>query len=178
MTRTFFCVAVAALASASPAFAQDAAPAAALAPTGPRIEAIVGYDNLGTDGFDMDGVMFGIGAGYDFAVGNAVSLGLDVEAGDSSAHENGVSAGRDLYAGGRVSFGVSPRANIYLKAGYTNARVKVSGFGGENGDGVRVGLGGQYTIAGKAYVGAEYRYSNYEQDVDRHQVALTLGTRF
>jgi outer membrane immunogenic protein len=33
-------------------------------------------------------------------------------------------------------------------------------------------------ISGKAYVGAEYRYSNYQAGIDRHQVALTLGTRF
>ena len=178
MTRTSFCAAVAALGFASPAFAQDAAPAAALAPTGPRVEAIVGYDNVNTDGFDMDGVMFGIGAGYDFAVANTVSLGLDVEAGDASTSEDGVSAGRDLYAGARASFALSPRANLYVKAGYTNGRVKVSGFGGENGDGVRLGAGAQFTITGKAYVGAEYRYSNYESDVERHQVALTLGTRF
>jgi outer membrane immunogenic protein len=42
----------------------------------------------------------------------------------------------------------------------------------------RVGLGGQYLISGKTYVGAEYRYSNYEANFERHQVAPTLGTRF
>jgi outer membrane immunogenic protein len=34
------------------------------------------------------------------------------------------------------------------------------------------------TVSGKAYVGAEYRYSNYEHGLARNQVAMTVGTRF
>lgn len=178
MTRMISGAALAvALTFATPAMAQTAAPATA-APTGFRVEALVGYDRAGTDGFHLDGVLYGIGAGFDFAAGSNVSLGVDVEATDSTGKEDGVSVGRDLYAGGRVNFAVSPRANLYVKGGYTNARVKVSGFGSDNGDGFRLGAGGQLTLGGKAYVGAEYRYSNYESDFDRHQVALTLGTRF
>ena len=48
----------------------------------------------------------------------------------------------------------------------------------ENFDGYRLGAGGQLTVSGKAYVGGEYRYSNYEDGLKRHQVALTVGTRF
>jgi outer membrane immunogenic protein len=33
-------------------------------------------------------------------------------------------------------------------------------------------------IGSSAYIGAEYRYSNYEADISRHQVAGTLGFRF
>ncbi|HKX91401.1 MAG TPA: outer membrane beta-barrel protein [Sphingomicrobium sp.] len=171
---TILAASAAALAFASPAMAQDAA----AAPAGPRIEALVGYDRPGTDGFHSSGVLFGVGAGYDVAVGNAVSLGVDLEASDSTAEKSDVKTGRDLYAGGRVNFAVAPKANVYLKGGYTNARFKEEGFGGANFDGFRVGAGGQYTLGGKAYVGAEYRYSNYELGIDRHQVALTLGTRF
>ena len=65
-----------------------------------------------------------------------------------------------------------------MKGGYTNARLKIEDCCADNGDGFRLGLGGQYLISGKTYVGAEYRYSNYEADLERHQVALTLGTRF
>jgi outer membrane immunogenic protein len=173
-------VAIAALAIASPAMAQDAAPAAPIkaAPAGFRVEALVGYDRAGTDGFHESGVLFGIGAGYDFAVGNAVSLGVDAEATDSTADKDGSKLQRDLYAGARVNVAVSPKANIYVKGGYTNARVTEEGFGSENLDGFRLGLGGQYLVSGKAYVGLEYRYSNYQYDVDRHQVAFTVGTRF
>jgi outer membrane immunogenic protein len=180
VTPIVYCSAIAAaLAFASPAIAQGtAAPATAAAPAGFRVELLAGYDRGGIDGFHMDGLLYGVGAGYDLAVGNAVSLGLDVEATDSTADKAGVKAGRDLYAGGRVNFAVSPRANLYLKGGYTNARLTISGCCGDNGDGFRLGAGGQMLVSGKTYVGAEYRYSNYEADFDRHQVALTLGTRF
>lgn len=167
--------------SATPALAQDAT-----AVSGPRVEAVVGYDRVKALGEKDGGALFGIGAGYDFAVGPAVSLGADVEASESTQKEGDpdfaqVKAGRDLYAGGRVTFAVSPTANLYLKGGYTNARFKATdGIDtvAENFDGVRVGAGGQMTLTGKAYVGAEYRYSNYEQGLARNQVALTVGTRF
>ena len=177
MNRMTLCAAaVAAIAFASPAMAQDAA--TATAPAGFRAEALVGWDHPGADGFHADGVLFGVGAGYDVAVTDTVSLGVDVEASDSTAKKDGVSTRRDLYAGGRVNFALSPKANLYVKGGYTNARFRQSGFGSENLDGFRLGAGGQYSVGGKAYVGAEYRYSNYELGVDRHQVALTVGTRF
>ena len=178
----FATAASAAILAATPAFAQEAP----VAPTGARVEALVGYDRLKIDSEHDGGVLFGIGAGYDFAVGNGVSLGADVEATESTQKEGDpdiaqIKAGRDLYAGGRVSFAVNPNANLYVKAGYTNARFKASDEGttfAENADGVRLGAGGQLGIGGKAYVGAEYRYSNYEAGLTRHQVALTVGTRF
>jgi len=167
--------AAAALASASPAFAQ--APAAPLAPTGFRVEALVGYDRIGSEGDHDDGVLFGIGAGYDAAVSQNISLGIDAEASDSTTKEYGVSAGRDLYAGVRLNVAVSPRGNVYVKGGYTNARAEYGDVHMDL-DGFRLGVGGQYIVSGKTYVGAEYRYSNYQYDTERHQVALTLGTRF
>jgi outer membrane immunogenic protein len=171
-----------------------ATPALAQAPRGPRVEALVGYDAprvrvndsgiVGT--FKDEGVAYGIGAGFDFALGNGASLGVDVEASDSTMKENNavgtLKAERDLYAGGRVSFPLgADGSNVYLKGGYTNAR-----FSAENAtlrvrddlDGYRIGGGAQFALTGKAYVGGEYRFSDYEQDVRRHQVVATLGTRF
>jgi outer membrane immunogenic protein len=181
----FATAASAAFLAATPALAQDAA-AETGAPVGPRVEALIGYDRVRAAGEKDGGVLFGIGAGYDFAVGNGVSLGADIEATESTQKEGDediaeVKAGRDLYAGARASFAVSPDANLYVKAGYTNARFKATdgedSFG-ENFDGFRIGAGGQHSIGGKAYVGGEYRYSNYEAGLSRHQVALTVGTRF
>lgn len=177
----FACAASATFLAATPALAQDAA-----APVGPRVEALVGYDRVKALGEKDGGALFGIGAGYDFAVGPAVSLGADIEATESTQKEGDediaqVKAGRDLYAGGRVSFAVTPTANLYLKGGYTNARFKATDgvdSVSENFDGFRLGAGGQMTLTGKAYVGAEYRYSNYQDGLSRNQVALTVGTRF
>jgi outer membrane immunogenic protein len=175
------------------AFIATPAAAQVAAPTGARVEALVGYDAIRIDleDFGVDetvkdsGVLYGFGLGYDFAVGG-VSLGADLEATDSTAKEGdedtgSLSAARDLYAGLRATFPVSQSANVYLKGGYTNARFKAELDGeseGENADGFRLGAGAQFTLSGKAYVGGEYRYSNYEADLSRHQFALTVGTRF
>jgi outer membrane immunogenic protein len=196
------------------AFIATPAAAQVAAPTGARVEAVVGYDRVSYDledtfGIDdsvhMSGVLLGVGVGYDFAVSSGVSLGLDAEISGSTADRKEsyvgdlegydvdgtgkISAGRDLYAGARVTFAVSPTTNVYLKGGYTNARVKASVEGmvdGEqvsmsdaaNGDGVRAGLGAQFAIGANSYVGAEYRYSNYEHNVTRNQIAATFGLRF
>jgi outer membrane immunogenic protein len=177
----FASAAAAAVFASTPALAQ----AASIAPAGPRVEAVVGYDRVKALGEKDGGVLFGVGAGYDYPVSNSVSIGADVEASGSTQQESGggaeVNAKRDLYAGGRVSLAVSPTANLYVKGGYTNARYKADdGFDSfsENFGGYRLGAGGQMTVSGKAYVGAEYRYSNYEHGLARNQVALTVGTRF
>ena len=175
----FASAASAAVLAATPAAAQSAAPA------GPRVEAVIGYDKVKALGEKAGGALLGVGAGYDFAVGPAVSIGADVEATESTQKEEAagveVKAGRDLYAGGRVNFAVSPTANLYVKGGYTNARFKADNgidSASRNFEGYRLGAGGQLAVGGKAYVGSEYRYSNYEDGLARHQVALTLGTRF
>lgn len=184
----FASVSAAALA-ATPAAAQQAT----TAPQGGRIEALIGYDrvkvdlrDLGVnDSFKDEGVAYGLGAGYDVAVGNTTAVGIDLEATESTMKEGDslaeVKAGRDLYAGGRLSFAIAPNSNVYVKGGYTNFRVK--GEAGtlsesDNLDGYRLGAGAQFGIGGKAYVGGEYRYSNYEQDVSRHQLMATVGARF
>lgn len=179
-------------ATATPAVAQVAP-----APIGPRVEALVGYDALRVDldDFGIDDrlkdndILYGLGAGYDFAVSPSFSAGVDVEVSGSNNKENfndleenaEIRTGRDLYAGGRVTLPVSQNANLYAKAGYTNLRVKGEANGIEDSfdlEGYRVGAGGQFGIGGGAYVGGEYRFSDYEDDVTRHQFAVMLGTRF
>jgi len=175
------------------ALAFAAAPVAAqtiTAPAGARAEAIVGYDRprIAIQGFEDlkdDGVIYGVGAGYDVPIGPSMAIGADVEITGSTAKWESSAAelrvGRDIYAGARVTFPVSDVANLYVKGGYTNLRMtgEVAGMNeSENLDGWRVGAGGQFGIGGRAYVGGEYRYSDYEQDVSRHQFALTVGTRF
>ena len=57
---------------------------------------------------------------------------------------------------------------------------RIVGFGSGNVDldGFRLGAGLQYLIGNGGYVGAEYRYSNYEQDFTRNQIVATFGYRF
>lgn len=163
---------------AAPAMAQDKA-----AFTGFHIEALAGYDNVdsGIAGVGkLDGVVYGIGAGYDFAAGGTV-IGIEGEATDSTAKTNTIAgkleAGRDLYIGGRVG-AVVGSGLLYVKAGYTNGRLTLKGFGSDNGDGARVGLGYEFAVTGNSFIKVEYRYSNYEQGVSRNQGVAGFGLRF
>ena len=190
MRKISVLLAAVAVAASAPAFAADLA--------GPRVEAVVGWDHVranpaGTGNLNSDGFLYGLGLGYDFAVGGNVALGLDAEISDSSADFDvtdgttraRLSAGRDLYVGGRITGAVSEKFNVYAKVGYTNARFKGTVTTGTtttsasgNGDGIRAGVGAQYAVGSNAYVGAEYRYSNYEAGLSRHQLAATIGYRF
>jgi len=177
LTKILLSAAVAAIAlSPTPAAAQTV-------PAGPRLEGIVGYDRVHVAGTHEGGQFYGLGAGYDFPVRSNTSLGVDLEGALANTdYDLGggteIEAGRDLYAGARASFGLGDGVTAYLKAGYTNARVKVDGLGGTNLDGARVGAGLQYNLSNVAYIGAEYRYSNYQDDFARHQLGFIFGHRF
>lgn len=191
--RKYIAVALLAGALAAPAFAQDAAPFSGL-----RVEGIVGYDTTDIEDENADGIAYGVGVGYDIQSGGLV-FGVDGEASDSNLDECVADslvagdalcarAGRDLYAGARVGAAVGSNALLYARAGYTNARVTTSYDHPTNNaldlterqnlDGVRVGGGLELGIGSNSFVKAEYRYSNYEQGFDRHQVVGGFGLRF
>lgn len=177
-----------------------ATPSIAAPVSGGRVEAIIGWDNSQVDvdafGFgdiDRDGFLYGVRAGYDFGVSENVSIGVDAEITDSTADVDlvdgtdfvDVNIGRDIYLGARVTGAVSPNFNLYGTLGYTNARISADArvgtttfSDGANADGIRAGFGGQYYVSRNVFLGLEYRYSNYEADYSRHQVAATLGYRF
>jgi outer membrane immunogenic protein len=178
----------------TPAFAQDAP-----AQSGFRVEGLIGYDRPSVEDEEADGVLYGLGVGYDVQSGNAV-FGVEGEASDSTADEcaTGLAvagdelcarSGRDLYVGGRVGALVGGGTLLYVKAGYTNARVGLDYDDGtaataadfsdhRNLDGVRAGVGAQVGIGANTYVRTEYRYSNYQDGFDRHQVVGGVGLRF
>lgn len=173
-----------AAAIAAPAIAQDTA---GIPFTGAHVEALGGWDRVQAGGGHDDGALYGVGAGYDLQRGKAV-FGIEGEASDSTQKESGDGitehAGRDLYVGGRIGAVVGGNNLLYAKAGYTNARYGVSdagtgtSFAHGNLDGVRVGAGVEHSLNGRAFVKAEYRYSNYEQGVSRNQVVAGVGLRF
>jgi outer membrane immunogenic protein len=185
---------------ATPALAQEASPF-----TGFRVEGIVGYDSLRSgqqdDGVDtndnqgdesIDGITFGVGAGYDFDAGGVV-LGVEGEftesTGDQDTDETidginyraGVATGRDLYIGGRIGVRAAPSTLVYGKAGYTNTSIEAD-FEDDtdklefdtNVEGWRLGAGVEQLFGPNMYGKLEYRYSNYnnieigeELDIDR-----------
>lgn len=155
--------------TATPAFAQA------------YVGVVGGYDNVeleydGESG-NKDGVMYGVVAGYDAAVGGAV-FGIEAELSDSEVSESAedvfvlgdtakLSAGRDIYVGARAGFNVTERFMVYAKGGYTSTRVKLSYDDGidaysesDDLDGYRIGAGLEYK-AGPMGVRAEYRFSDY-----------------
>ncbi|WP_199503632.1 outer membrane protein [Qipengyuania sp. YIM B01966] len=158
--------------------------------TGPRVEALVGYDvsKAGSSIDDdssiendqsIEGVVYGGAIGYDFAAGGAV-VGIEAELTDSTAKTEfnagdfegfglgAVETGRDLYVGARVGVLAQPDLLVYAKGGYTNARYNllntVNGAELEQDlkvDGYRLGAGVEYALSGNSYIKTEYRYSNY-----------------
>lgn len=190
--RTIILAALAATTLASPALAQEAAPF-----TGFRLEALAGYDKFSGNG-SPDGIAYGGAAGYDFQIGQAVA-GIEGEYLDSSAKgsANGfITAGdtfraraeRDLYVGGRIGFAARSGTLLYAKAGYSNAKLRAiytnpavpaANFNtSDELDGVRVGAGLEQQLGTNLYAKAEYRYTNYEAGIERHQVLGGLGFRF
>lgn len=194
MRKFAIAAAVAAATIATPALAQDNNNLG-----GFHVDGIVGYDHPSISDESADGVVYGMGVGYDFQSGNAI-FGVEAEATDSSADESltgavlagdtlRVRAGRDLYVGGRAGFGIGGNSLLYAKLGYTNARVRVDYEDGTAGtvndftqrtnlDGIRAGAGAQFGLGSRAYLRTEYRYSNYQDGISRHQVMAGFGFRF
>lgn len=197
--RKLVLAALAASAMTAPAFAQDSTF------TGPRVEALVGYDAAkdGTDGDagSSDGVTYGGAIGYDVQMGGAV-IGAEAELTGSSVDTRAdnllvagdrfrVDMGRDIYLGARAGVAITPTTLLYAKGGYTNARVETTYETGnskteihEDMEGFRVGAGAEFKLSNNMYVKGEYRYSNYGKidgydiDIDRHQVVAGVGIRF
>ena len=191
--RSIVVAALFAASAAAPALAQDGTGQAPF--TGPRVEALAGWDRVQNNGHD-DGVLYGLGAGYDFQAGGAI-VGIEAEAADSSVKQCAGSrtaadprlcakTGRDLYAGARVGTVVGGSTLVYGKAGYTNARAKLTAndgtgqvtLGSTDLDGYRVGAGVEHALGTNSFVKAEYRYSNYESGFSRNQVVAGFGFRF
>ena len=178
---------VAATAIALPAAAQDNSTF-----TGPRVEALAGYDIVrpgstvdidNNDDVDqsIEDVAYGVGVGYDFAMGGVV-LGIEGEYMESEASTDfdttgftgfgvgNVEAGRDLYVGARAGILATPSTLVYVKGGYTNAQLNVLASDNTTDvdtdvdlDGFRVGAGVEQAISENLFVKGEYRYSKYEE---------------
>lgn len=178
--------------TAVPAMAQDNGATF----TGPRVEAILGYDmtkagssvddDVNQDNDEsMEGLLYGVGVGYDVDVGGFV-LGAEAELTDSTAktkYENGdfegfgfgnVKANRDIYVGARAGAKVTPNTLLYVKGGYTNAKFDVRTNDGTteltediDTDGWRVGVGAEQALSKNSFAKIEYRYSKYgEAEID------------
>jgi outer membrane immunogenic protein len=99
-----------------------------------------------------------------------------------------VAGGRDLYVGSRIGVVVGGKVLVYAKAGYANSRVDPGAtfsaaifppiVSSRNLDGIRAGAGLEIGLGGRVFVKTEYRYINYEDGFDRHQLVGGVGLRF
>jgi outer membrane immunogenic protein len=162
---------------------------------GAHVEGVVGYDRIPSTELNKSGLLYGLGAGYDFGI-DTLRIGAEAETTmstakgctTSSAGRLCVDSKRDLYVGARVGAVLLPNLMIYAKGGYTNFRQSSSlktdtskVEGGANSGGYRLGAGMQLALSRNAFVKAEYRYSHYHEgvvDYGRHQVVTGVGLRF
>ena len=172
MKKSILALALTSVFIATPAFAQDATPF-----TGPYVGGVLGLDSVELETGGLEGV-------------SNTDRNLLI-AGDEAR----LSAGRDLYAGARLGYQIDPNAMLYVKGGYTNAKVKLAyddnvgnAFSlSDELDGYRVG-GGLEVSADNKFVRLEYRYSDYGKyetsslvpniDTSRHQGVVMAGIRF
>lgn len=181
--------------AATPAFAQDADAPAGKQFQGLKVLALGGVDDVVTDGSDTVGALYAGTVGYDFQAGKLV-FGVEGEFGGSTAKEcerdlivtgdrTCLKAGRDIYGGARAGVVIRDNTLLYIKGGYTNGRAVATYDSGTtntklgaNLDGWRAGVGFEFNTGSRFVVRTEYRYSDYEQGVSRHQGVVGLGVKF
>jgi outer membrane immunogenic protein len=164
----------------------------ALAGSGPRVEALAGWDRssldegqygLGT--YSKTGLAYGGAVGYDWALAPAVSVGVDGEIdGTTARYDRGSSSmrvGRDLYLGGRATLAITSVTSLYAKLGYADGRLSATMPGYAvtgNHDGVRFGVGAQQSLAPHVYALLEYRHTSYSDNYSRNQLMTGIGFHF
>ena len=153
--------AVAALAlTATPALAQTNA-----AFVGPRVEATVSFPDVA----DSDNAEFGVGAGYDFALSDRVTFGLDADV------TRPFSDTRVVGAGARLGAALNEDAQAFARVGYERADFNNSNL---NLEGLAIGGGLQFRLTDHAYATTEYRYTDFDHGVGAHGLRAGLGFRF
>ena len=168
------------------------------------VQAEAGLDVVSAQGDSEANIGYGGSVGYDMPLSGGMFVGVQATYSDSEtkscARFEGdklcLEAGRDVAALVRLGTEVG-QGKLYVMGGYANARAEVSYtgesldvIGGEYGidiggvrahsdlDGFRLGAGYEHALNEKFFVKAEYRYSNYEMGVSRHNGVIALGAKF
>ena len=183
--------------AASAAFAT---PAMAEPFSGPYVGAEFGLDNYEVqaediieagdevDGLSGNGVVGGVFAGYDFAMGNAF-VGIEGKASLSDAEASYDDTIDTLNIRAKESFGASVRGGVmvnnntglYARVGWANTTFKVAINGvaaSDNDDGLVLGAGLQTRIGSAASLRVEYVRSDYNDFIKNNAVLAGVAYRF
>jgi outer membrane immunogenic protein len=161
---------------------------------GLRADVHAGLDSVRSDGQSREGATYGLTLGYDLMQrGALLGVQLDLDASDNDSCRSDVfisgdracdSARRDMAVMVRAGAPVGASAFVYGIAGYANARFDlryslagVSDTDHADFDGVRLGTGVSADLSPRLYAKVEYRYTNYERGISRHQGLAGVGLR-
>lgn len=196
-----------------------ATPAAANEFSGPRIEARIGldaahvswkgHDDEGNyaDNANANGLAYGVGIGYDYALNSKVTVGLEANLDFSQLNTNGdvrlpydgaymwTELDREFEVAARAGYALNSSTLAYVKAGYVNLGLDGS-YDGETASqkigGYSLGAGLETKLSSRLYVKGEYRFSRYDQwhvefddgawhddtVMERHKATVAVGLRF
>jgi outer membrane immunogenic protein len=111
-------------------------------------------------------ITYGANAGVNIPLGDAI-VGVEATVDDVLEDQ------REFGASARLGY-TFDQVMLYGEAGYANYQDAFS----RKLDGLRVGGGLEYNISDNTYVGAEYRYTDFEAGVGKHAGQVSLGIRF
>lgn len=151
--------ALVATAATTPALAQSAPANANF--VGPRVEVTAGLDDV-TKYRDPSQINYGFAGGIDAPLGNRFTIGAEGNVANFADY-------KDYGAAARIGVAVTPHLLAYGAAGYA----KFQGL-----DGLRVGGGLELSTGHSLYAKVEYRYSDFQHGVGRHQGLVGVGLRF
>jgi outer membrane immunogenic protein len=190
--RKFILVLALSAAFATPAMAEPFA--------GPYVGAELGLDNyegqgedvLGAgdeiDGISGNGVVGGVFAGYDIAMGNAF-FGIEGKASLSDAEASFDDGVDSLSIRAKESFGASVRGGVmvndstglYARVGWAKTKFKVAVNGvsaSDSDDGLVLGAGLQTRLGANASLRVEYAHSDYNDFIKNNAVLAGVAYSF
>lgn len=189
-----------ALFAAAATAAVVATPAMAAPFAGPYVGVELGLDNYEVqaedifapgdefDGLSGNGIVGGVFAGYDVAVGNAF-IGLEAKASLSDASATYDDTVDSLTVRAKETFGATARAGVMLnestgvfaRAGWANTKFKVNLNGAadsDNDDALVLGAGLQSRVGSAASVRVEYVRTDYSDFVKNNAVLAGVAFHF
>ncbi len=154
-------VAVATLAIATPALAQDNAGF-----TGVRAEVAAGLTDV--DSFNPNDVVYSAALGVDAPLGTNWTVGTEVSV--ANVFENH----REYGVAARLGYALNSDTLVFGRAGYTNFE-DTRNFSRE---GLALGAGVERRLGENTYLSAQYRYTDFDRGDGAHGALIGFGYRF